>query len=101
MRLTARLGAAFEETWDGGVTRGRVEEVVEDSLLRLSWADDDWRATTEVVIALADVELGTTIVVIHTGWSALDGSAELIPAHQAGWRHHLDALRSLIDGDTD
>lgn len=100
--LDATVGGVFEEHWtddDGNTLRtsGRVLDVVEQRLLRLSWADDDWPAPTEVEVCLADVDGGTSVRVRHAGWERLVGGTALADAHRDGWRMHLANLRAYVE----
>jgi uncharacterized protein YndB with AHSA1/START domain len=99
--LEAVVGSRWEEHWtlDGArrVTSGTVLVAHPRELLRLSWADDDWPATTEVDLTLEDRGARTTVRVVHRGWQALPEGAALRRAHVAGWRHHLRNLRAALE----
>jgi uncharacterized protein YndB with AHSA1/START domain len=95
MDLTVAPGGGFEERWldeqgDERITRGRVESCVPGQELVLSWADDDWQATTWVEITISAVTRTTSRLRIrHLGWEKLPDGASLADAHRDGWRHHL------------
>jgi uncharacterized protein YndB with AHSA1/START domain len=95
------VGTRWEEHWtlDGArrVTGGTVLVVHPRELLRLSWADDDWPATTEVDLTLEDRGARTTVRVVHRGWQDLPDGIGLRRAHVAGWRHHLRNLRAALE----
>lgn len=92
-------GAAVERwTGDDGrsrLTQGEVLALIPERLLRLSWADDDWDATTVVEFAVAMLDDDVTEVrVTHLGWEQFgDRAPAMRMAHEAGWRYHLDQLR--------
>ncbi|HEX2047075.1 MAG TPA: SRPBCC domain-containing protein [Acidimicrobiales bacterium] len=93
--LDATPGGRMEERWEGTRTTGDVLEADPPSLLRLTWRDDGWPATTEVELRLEPEGDGTRVTVRHTGWDALPDARTLVAAHGAGWRAHLDDLASL------
>lgn len=101
LHLDARPGGGFEERWtDGGgtpvVTSGDVLDLDPPRQLRLSWRDDGWPVGTEVELRLEPRADGTLVTVRHTGWSALPDAGVLVAQHRAGWRAHLDHLRSAV-----
>lgn len=102
LTLDAVPGGRFEERWTGDsgtpmVTAGHVVELDAGRLLRLSWADEGWTATTEVTITLQPDGAGSTAVhVVHAGWDRLSSGAELAEAHAAGWQAHLEHLAAHV-----
>lgn len=101
--LDARPGGRFRETWadDRGritVTSGTVSRCEAPLLLELSWADDDWTASTVLRIVLAPRHDGTDLHLVHEGWDRLPaaGRTALMQAHEAGWNHHLDNLARAL-----
>ncbi|HEX2118428.1 MAG TPA: SRPBCC domain-containing protein, partial [Acidimicrobiales bacterium] len=101
--LDATPGGRMEERWTDGagadvVTAGEVIEVIEPRLLRLTWKDDGWPAATEVELRLERQQGGTLVAVRHTGWDSLPDPRALVAAHRAGWRAHLEDLRTLFAG---
>lgn len=104
LELDVRPGGRFVERWrdrDGVEkrTRGEVLEAVPPRLLRLTWRDDDWPAATEVLVSLEPIPRGTRITLRHDGWDWLgEPGRELRPAHEEGWRAHLDALARFSGG---
>lgn len=102
--LEATVGGRFEERWideDGRPVRtyGRVVEIIPHSLLRLSWRDEEWPEATEVEIRLCEVDAGTSVAVVHTGWERLPHGADLADEHLAGWRAHLENLRDYVENE--
>ncbi|MGE4366695.1 SRPBCC family protein [Thermomonas sp.] len=98
MRLDARAGGGFVETWRDGdrtvTTRGTVLRIEPPHRLDLSWRDDDWPEATEVSIALEPRGTSTRLRLCHAGWTRLGAEGEaLAEAHRAGWATHLRALR--------
>lgn len=99
--LDAEPGGGFEELWtdqDGRQmrTHGHVLELVSPAVLRLSWADEDWPATTEVEVRLHRGDGATTVHVRHTGWERLPNGENLAEEHRAGWKMHLSNLRDYL-----
>jgi uncharacterized protein YndB with AHSA1/START domain len=100
--LDARPGGRFEERWTDAQgrrvsTHGRVTEVGEGRVLRLTWKDEDWGRSTDVEILIEDAATGATVQVRHTGWERLPDGAALAEEHRGGWRMHLDNLRAYLD----
>ncbi len=100
LELDATPGGRMEERWtDAGGnemrTAGEVLEVDPPRLLRLTWKDDGWPATTEVELRLEREGDATRVTVRHSGWAALPDALTLVGDHRAGWRAHLDDLRRL------
>ena len=90
----------MEERWTDAAghelrTTGEVLEVDPPRLLRLSWKDDGWPASTEVELRLEPRPEGTLVTVRHSGWAALPDAGTLVGEHRAGWRAHLDDLRRI------
>ncbi|MBD0324721.1 MAG: SRPBCC domain-containing protein [Aldersonia sp.] len=88
------------EHWTGDdgrprLTKGEVLALVPQRLLRLSWADDDWDATTTVEFGVEVLDSDRTEVrVTHIGWEQFgDRASAMRMAHEAGWRYRLDQLR--------
>jgi len=85
--------AGFVERWTGDdgrarLTQGEVLALVPQRLLRLSWADDDWKATTTVEFGIEVFDSDRTEVrVTHIGWEQFgDRASQMWMAHEAGWR---------------
>lgn len=96
-------GGAFAEPWRDGdgslqLTRGHVLMHLPPWLLDLSWRDNDWPAATRVRFALSPTGTGCRLALTHDGWTALAAGDELVVAHKAGWRQHLDRLRVHVEG---
>jgi predicted DNA-binding transcriptional regulator YafY/uncharacterized protein YndB with AHSA1/START domain len=98
LELDAGPGGRFEERWTDAagnevVTSGDVLEVEPRRLLRLSWKDAGWPATTEVQLRFDAYDGGTLVTVRHRGWHDLPDGHALLAQHRAGWRSHLRDLR--------
>jgi uncharacterized protein YndB with AHSA1/START domain len=96
--LDARVDGRLTERWSGAygearLTTGRVEAVDPGRLLRFTWADDDWTASTTVTIELDRARPGTRVRIRETGWHHLPDAQSLATAHQDGWGAHIEALR--------
>lgn len=101
--LDARSGGSIEERWRDSagsviVTRGEIVRFEPPKLLALTWADEDWQAETRVRIKLAETGDGTRVSLSHAGWDRLESGATLRDQHEAGWRTHLDSLKSHVEG---
>lgn len=102
LELDPRPGGRFEECWkdpDGNLvrTQGQVLEIVDGRLLRLSWADESWRQTTEVEIRVEVADHGAWVRVRHTGWDSLPDGTTLAAQHRDGWMMHLENLRRHLE----
>ena len=102
LEIDPSVGGQLTERWvepDGEevLTKGSVLDVVPDRLLRLTWADEDWPAQTEVEIHLTPNERGTTVQIRHSGWRLLPDGHHLAQQHRAGWRLHLSNLRAYLE----
>lgn len=103
LELDPVIGGRFAERWTGPdgvdvVTSGAITELAPERLLRLTWSDADWPASTYVEITLEAVDAGTLVRVRHTGWDRLPDGARLADEHRSGWRTHLDNLRHHVEG---
>jgi uncharacterized protein YndB with AHSA1/START domain len=93
--LVVEAGARFEERWSDQhgterITSGRVESCTPHEELVLSWADDDWPATTWVEVTITAITRTTSrLRVRHLGWERLPDGPALATIHRDGWRHHL------------
>lgn len=100
--LDPTVGGRFEERWtdsDGStvLTHGRVLDLSVARMLRLSWADEDWEAATDVEIRLEESADGTHVRIRHTGWERLPDAGALAADHRAGWQMHLHNLKALVE----
>ena len=101
--LEGRLYGRFIEPWrdDAGnvvVTRGEVIEIKAPELLRFTWADPGWRASTLVSLTIKPFKKGSRLELVHSGWEHLraEVSFALRQAHAVGWAALLDRLAKLI-----
>lgn len=82
------------------MTSGRVVALIAEQRLRLSWSDLECEAETAVTIDIDDASTphsaATIVRVQHAGWEAFANAEERTSAHRAGWRSHLDNLRSAV-----
>ena len=81
------------------MTRGTVIMCQPRRTFSLTWADIDWRATTDVMVMLGRNEQITELTLVHSGWMAFRGEngAAIRDRHAVGWNRHLDALVALSD----
>jgi uncharacterized protein YndB with AHSA1/START domain len=106
VHLELRVGGAFEERWkasDGSemVTSGTVIICQPSRSFTLTWADDDWRAMTEVMVMFREDGQLTDLKLVHRGWLKFRGEkgAATRAQHAAAWERHLDALVALSESD--
>jgi uncharacterized protein YndB with AHSA1/START domain len=98
IRLDAKLGGEFRETWSQGgrkiVTQGRITDFRPPAAIAWTWADEDWPETTLLTLTIHPIN-GSLVKLNHSGWSKFDASLgeELRAAHEAGWRGHLESLK--------
>jgi uncharacterized protein YndB with AHSA1/START domain len=98
VRLDARLGGEFRETWSQAgrkiVTQGRVTDFRPPTAIAWTWADEDWSQTTLLTFTIRPGE-ASVVQLNHSGWSKFDASLgeQLRAAHEAGWRGHLESLK--------
>ena len=104
VHLDLRVGGAFEERWmdrdgDEVVTSGTVILCQPQRSFTLTWSDADWRAMTEVMVMLRDLDQTTELILVHRGWMAFRGEKgnAIRDRHAAGWERHLDALVALSE----
>ena len=95
--LETFVGGEFAEPWrdlDGNerTTRGRVQAVDPEQMLRLSWRDEGWPSLTTVTVRLVPTPRGTRVIVDHTGFEALPDGDAMRHTHAHGWRRHLAGL---------
>jgi uncharacterized protein YndB with AHSA1/START domain len=98
IRLDAKLGGEFRETWSQAgrkiVTQGRITDFRPPTTIAWTWADEGWPQSTLLTLAIRPSD-GSLVQLNHAGWSKFDPSLgeELRAAHEAGWRGHLDSLK--------
>lgn len=104
VHLDLKVGGGFEEQWinsDGEeiVTSGLVIICQDRRSFTLTWADPDWKATTEVMIVLRQADDVTELTLRHRGWIAFYGEKgdTLRAQHTEGWERHLDSLVAFVE----
>jgi uncharacterized protein YndB with AHSA1/START domain len=103
--LEACQGGRLTEHWtdDRGrevLTSGEVLQLAAPRMLELTWADDDWDASTRVLFELAQVADATHLTLTHSGWEVLPSSRRerLIHEHASGWSRHMANLEAHVRG---
>ncbi len=103
MVLEGKLYGRFIEPWrdDAGnvvVTRGEVIEITAPELLRFTWADPGWSASTLVSLTIQPFKKGSRLELVHSGWEHLRAVARftLRQAHEQGWSELLNRLTEVI-----
>lgn len=103
--LEVRRGGRLTERWtgDGGrevLTSGEVLRLAAPRMLGLTWADDDWDASTRVLFESAQTTDATHLTLTHSGWEALPSSKRerLIREHASGWSRHVANLEDYVRG---
>jgi uncharacterized protein YndB with AHSA1/START domain len=97
-------GSAYEFSWKGYPSqKGKVEKVLPDRLLVLSWPNTVKRKVyhTKVSFGLAKKGKGTMLEVKHTGFGEGDDWVWLYGAIQAGWAYFLMNLKSVLSEGVD
>ncbi len=100
--LEEKLYGRFIEPWrdDAGnvvVTRGEVIEIKAWELLRFTWADPGWSASTLVLLTIQPFKKGSRLELLHSGWEHLRAEVRftLRKAHAEGWMELLARLETL------
>lgn len=82
------------------IEQGRIEEVVPESRIRLSWEwiGESWGNPTEVTFALEPEPSGTRIVIAHAGFDRIapEKSADARRNYALAWPEVLGDLRRLM-----
>lgn len=101
--LEEKLYGRFILPWhdsDGNVviTRGEVIEIREQELLRFTWADPGWNATTLVLLTIQPHKKGSCMDLLHSGWEHLRAEVRftLRRSHEQGWIKLLNRLAKVI-----
>lgn len=103
--LGACQGGRLSERWtdDRGrevLTSGEVLWLAAPRMLELTWADDDWDASTRVLFELVQGADATHLTLTHSGWEAIPSSGRegLIREHASGWSRHMANLEAHLRG---
>jgi len=82
------------------IEQGRIEEVVPESRIRLSWEwiGEGWGNPTEVTFALEPEPTGTRIVIAHAGFDRIapEKSADVRRNYALAWPEVLGDLKRLL-----
>jgi len=103
-RIKPKEGTGYEFSWKGYPSqKGRVEKVVTDRLLILTWPNVVKGKVyhTKVSFNLAKKGKGTILEVTHTGFEEGDDWIWLYGAIQAGWAYFLMNLKSVLTEGVD
>ena len=100
VRLETHIGGKFIEKWSNGerevVTFGKVLRYDPPNLLILTWADDDWTQSTQVIFQLTEHDKTTHLNLKHTDWHIHQQPerSKLIADHAEGWSQNLESLKT-------
>lgn len=103
VKLEARPGGAFFEKWFDGekqvITSGRITHFYPPSVLKVTWADDNWPGETNVIFSLPEGDNETRLILEHSGWEihSEEERQALIDAHTDGWSHYLQKLTTYAE----
>jgi uncharacterized protein YndB with AHSA1/START domain len=97
-------------TWDDhGSFPVRIEAVDEPRSISYRWssprsddlAEVDEEHSTVFTFTLEEVEGGTSLTVVETGFGTSDDPAAHLESHRQGWNSELDELVALVEGTVD
>jgi uncharacterized protein YndB with AHSA1/START domain len=103
-RFEPKEGSTYEFFWKGYPSqKGKVEKVVVDRLLVLTWPNTVKAKVyrTKVSFALSRKGKGTILGLTHTGFGEGDDWVWLYGAIQAGWAYSLTNLKSVLSEGVD
>lgn len=103
-------GASGTMTFEGyGVIPLRVEAIDAPRTVSYRWGNDDTArrtggpldetAATVFTFTLAEVEGGTELTVVETGFDRTSDPSANMAEHAAGWVEELDKLVALLEGE--
>lgn len=105
LQLDPSSGAVFEEV---GVEdsvqkemRGMIVGFIPGERVRLSWKEDGWPRRTEVVLDIVPQgDQHTKAEIRHAGWDVfpVTDRQRVIDVYTASWRHHLEQLKTAVEG---
>ncbi len=105
----AGAGAIGTLTWEGyGTVPVRIEAVDPPRLVSYRWCNDDAagqlpdqldEATSTVfTFTLVEIDGGTELTVVETGFDRTSDPAGNLESHREGWDGELDKLVALVEG---
>lgn len=101
LTFDAVRGGSLQERWAENdvehVANGTIRDVVPTALLRFTWSDTSWEASTTVLVTLQQHQATTLVRVSESGLAQLSEGPEVAREHEAGWRWHLDQLREHVE----
>jgi uncharacterized protein YndB with AHSA1/START domain len=103
-KIKPKEGSSYTFTWEEGLSHtGKVERVVLDRSLVLSWPDTIKGKVykTEVSFTLTKKGKGTLLEVVHTGFKEGPDWVWLYGAIQSGWAYYLTNLKSVLSEGVD
>jgi uncharacterized protein YndB with AHSA1/START domain len=103
-KIKPKVGSSYTFTWEEGVSHsGKVEKVVPDKSLVLSWPDTIKGKVyrTEVSFTLTKKGKGTLLEVVHMGFKEGPDWVWLYGAIQSGWTYYLTNLKSVLNEGVD
>jgi len=103
-KIKPKEGSSYTFTWGGGFSHtGKVEKVVTDRSLVLSWPDTIKGKvyTTRASFTLAKKGKGTLLDLVHTGFKEGPDWVWLYGAIQSGWAYYLTNLKSVLNEGVD
>ncbi|MCD4733501.1 SRPBCC domain-containing protein, partial [bacterium] len=102
VQLHPEEDSRFREYWrdsDGRdrLSKGRVLELKENALVRLSWKDDDWSEYTEVVFTLTAEDEGTRLELVHDDFLKLGPKLHYnVEEYLHGWEALFEDLTQYL-----
>jgi uncharacterized protein YndB with AHSA1/START domain len=102
--IDLRVGGEGSLTWDThGTSRFIVEEINEPNSFAFRWPhgmglDPHTDPTTLVRFTLDEVDGGTQLTVVESGWEVFDDDAEKFSQENVGgWQQELDELKDFLE----
>lgn len=108
----AAVGGAYKHTWRGAKPEhsrfGRFLELIPGRKVVFEWRSEPGRAMdlsafgdTIVTITLTPEAQGTRVRLVHSGWNAAPGAAEMRSGHEKGWTFYVENLERYLTGGRD
>ena len=89
----------FDDADDNHEPAGEYREVTPDTLVSFSWPAGDDDVITEVSFSLAEVDGGTEVTLLHSGWTAELAKSKV--GHTRGWTFFMRNLKTYLESGTD